>query len=1544
MPTILLSYGGDVSGDRADNSAASAIGGVGAGKTTGVDGTSPSRCDEERITIRTRDPLGEELSIRMKLDTKMKLVMRVFARRKGLDVNRVRFLLDGGRICDDDTPRSLELNDQDIIDVWPELAGPEETEYAIAHGMMRVDGRFTVIIRVSDDFDEDERDNIICYVSQDTTIHELKIMLEYYHGILLEKTRLVFNGKNLQEGTLKEHGITKSSKIKLFAVDDVDVAANQPRQQQEEEGKMDINDESVSPMDTNTAQQPTKSTIDADDSCEEALKSKPVGTEEATSKPSHSGEATTSATEAQQDWHMEILAGLFLRSSKDELDWLERQAVGGVRTTFDASLMGKTTETQSIAKSTAALDKNVVPTEKKKSLQPLEVLTASVLSKGKHSSLLSLIPSALCDAGLQFDKWKESATQVGTVEVDQVVNGDGLGDINTSTEGGETNKKRAGESYGGEKVATDAHLKESADQRAESIRETNSTEVEKSAIDASEGKPSAIDVDVSCDTTTHNSGLIREGGGKEEDADDFNHPLRIPNAWTRSSYISSSLPELEQRIVTVVKSAGGIVGDSKLFGALSNGKSNIPTTDEKQKDDNSSKEYDMFTLLYNECSLAAMANWAMIDFPTDTLNTTTVLHGGTEDSNNSVTPDTNEDWETFKQESTKKLSIVSSRYNYTVPPLNFRMCGVCGKFGHYEVECNLLVETGKRGREGGDGDDCAVKKEKINTVDEKVALNKEERKTVVSTLAREIRVQRLMQGFMEETMAEKRCKNEEMRVHATMNAALLTEIDSDLSQGGLEQQSEFTTTIPAMFTGSVTNKPAEVEDKNVEFTGKNSCCSVCNCGLKGEDMLVCDGCDYLFHFKCLDPPLNDVPEGEWFCDACLSYDSDVSSTVVIEGCGDFVFEQRKRSVAEEDTKYGGVSLGQHKSRWTTAIAWMNENTPLVGDKEYLQLHIDRQDDERDETQYVLGELCWAKKPEWWPGMVISMDSRQDKSFYTVQLFTLEETTEVSAPDILPFLPFYEDIGHKSLVHCDNLGHEQFRIALELCTSTLGLKSLGQVLRHARDVVQKTLSVGEHRSTPVARRLKSSGWRPPAGWGDAEVDEVDGIMILSKGSSAKSRDLGSPGNTKSSGVCIAPTPTSNTESVSTTPVDEAKVNSNLQLVDSRPTKRVKMEFQLDEILGGIVSWEWDRECAEGIEQSRNVGYGVLISLNPASEMALVRSIPMLSNGSSGNLDALFRELSQHGSNVSKIRANDLGSTIWMSTRYLRFVSGNPNSSDLLEFRDRLTSSMKSEMQSYQSRCKKAARQREQTMVELGSSNTTRALPLDSLEREDVVHRLSSDAASSFSTQGHARRNSSGGEIFHVESILDKRRNPVTNEGEYLVKWRDYNEAHNTWEPAKSFDSNHAIQLFESGRLLAQLKETVEANDDKSLTYQMIQAIEAGRDKLEKGIVDATVPVLICPYCDFTTHRSASSSNHVKKHSRQPNFELIRQCLKRCDPIWFSSLGGYDGGGSRTEQNETSPSAAQLPQSQSVSEVQVQPSGEESKSIKGPSLSDCYCDGS
>jgi len=35
-------------------------------------------------------------------------------------------------------------------------------------------------------------------------------------------------------------------------------------------------------------------------------------------------------------------------------------------------------------------------------------------------------------------------------------------------------------------------------------------------------------------------------------------------------------------------------------------------------------------------------------------------------------------------------------------------------------------------------------------------------------------------------------------------------------------------------------------------------------------LLICDGCDLMFHMFCLDPPLGSVPRGDWFCPTCAA--------------------------------------------------------------------------------------------------------------------------------------------------------------------------------------------------------------------------------------------------------------------------------------------------------------------------------------------------------------------------------------------------------------------------------------------------------------------------------------------------------------------------------------------------------------------------------------------------------------------------------------------------------------------------------------------------
>lgn len=45
----------------------------------------------------------------------------------------------------------------------------------------------------------------------------------------------------------------------------------------------------------------------------------------------------------------------------------------------------------------------------------------------------------------------------------------------------------------------------------------------------------------------------------------------------------------------------------------------------------------------------------------------------------------------------------------------------------------------------------------------------------------------------------------------------------------------------------------------------NSVCDVCG---EGGDILLCDTCTCSWHLSCLDPPLDEVPEGEWSCPKC----------------------------------------------------------------------------------------------------------------------------------------------------------------------------------------------------------------------------------------------------------------------------------------------------------------------------------------------------------------------------------------------------------------------------------------------------------------------------------------------------------------------------------------------------------------------------------------------------------------------------------------------------------------------------------------------------
>jgi PHD-finger len=47
-------------------------------------------------------------------------------------------------------------------------------------------------------------------------------------------------------------------------------------------------------------------------------------------------------------------------------------------------------------------------------------------------------------------------------------------------------------------------------------------------------------------------------------------------------------------------------------------------------------------------------------------------------------------------------------------------------------------------------------------------------------------------------------------------------------------------------------------------------CMICQSPEDAKRMLLCDGCDDAFHMRCLDPPLDAIPEGDWYCSECMA--------------------------------------------------------------------------------------------------------------------------------------------------------------------------------------------------------------------------------------------------------------------------------------------------------------------------------------------------------------------------------------------------------------------------------------------------------------------------------------------------------------------------------------------------------------------------------------------------------------------------------------------------------------------------------------------------
>ena len=395
------------------------------------------------------------------------------------------------------------------------------------------------------------------------------------------------------------------------------------------------------------------------------------------------------------------------------------------------------------------------------------------------------------------------------------------------------------------------------------------------------------------------------------------------------------------------------------------------------------------------------------------------------------------------------------------------------------MECDLLVDYNDDDDEKKEEEDVVIvgasssDKEGSNKNKKKGRKRKrlegQEKQGVISSLAKELRIQRTLEELLSNARREEKAKKKE-------------EKDMMMMKNGNDDDND---------------------DASYWVTSQR--CNICLSALGDESMLVCDGCDELYHMHCPDPPLHSVPEGDWFCDACQAYNDDISSTVDVEGCDGFVIEQRKRSLMEEERRrrrseegYVGVSIGG-ENRWINALTILAQEDPnFVSMAKFKALYAERNDDgDSGRTEFVENEVVWAKRQvgsiKHWPGIV----SKVAKKGLEVLYFPLGDNNLNRLhhhSELLPFFPYFEDLGYDQVTKND-----LFRRALELSVIKTGFKTLGQALNYARCGTQMSLQRGtnEFRNTTAARALKNAGWVAPAGWENAEVDEVDGIMIVAR---------------------------------------------------------------------------------------------------------------------------------------------------------------------------------------------------------------------------------------------------------------------------------------------------------------------------------------------------------------------------------------------------------------------------------------------------------------
>merc|ERR1712080_725457 len=85
--------------------------------------TAETKAEENHINLKVVGADNSEVHFKIKKTTQLKKLKQAYADRQGVSLNSLRFLFDGQRIADDMSPKQLEMEEGDVIEVYQEQTG-----------------------------------------------------------------------------------------------------------------------------------------------------------------------------------------------------------------------------------------------------------------------------------------------------------------------------------------------------------------------------------------------------------------------------------------------------------------------------------------------------------------------------------------------------------------------------------------------------------------------------------------------------------------------------------------------------------------------------------------------------------------------------------------------------------------------------------------------------------------------------------------------------------------------------------------------------------------------------------------------------------------------------------------------------------------------------------------------------------------------------------------------------------------------------------------------------------------------------------------------------------------------------------------------------------------------------------------------------------------------------------------------------------------------------------------------------------------------------